>query len=320
MILKEYDIGWGSHWPMKQLEQQIVKNFLSDYYTNDSKTVVINSVWYTGDYHQQVMQELRELQPTHIFVVALLDPPIIQLNWFDELNCEVLGIGYYPGTGYIDYCALFVDHFYKPVDQNILISADVIDTPYMCLNRKPHQHRMRLYQGLQDADLLDRGFVSMGGTPPLRLLENDSEGQEIAPNGGTEQFGITNDIVSLGNLSNWQRHFVNIVTETIWDIEPSNFLSEKTFKPILGLRPFLIYAPNGGIDCLTSRGFEHYINDFTDITDADLREPYNIPVFLKELCAQPSNYWQMKFAQLKEKMLYNQQRFKEYAAQQKNIL
>lgn len=305
---------------MKQLEQDILKKFLANYYTDNSRVVIVNSVWYTGEYHQQVVAELRELKPTHIFVVALLDPPIVQLDWFDELNCEVVGIGYYPGPGYIDYFALFMENFYQPVDHSCLLSADRIDTPYMCLNRKPHPHRMRLYQGLENAGILERGFVSMGGTPPLRLLVNDVPGQDIAPNGGSEQYGIDNDVVSLGNLTNWQRHFVNIVTETIWDINTSNFFSEKTFKPILGLRPFLIYTPNGGVECLKSRGFESYVDDFKDIADIDLREPYNIPVFLTELCKQPHTYWQMKFAVLKEKLLYNQQRFKDYIRKHKNIL
>lgn len=316
MILKEYDIGWGTNWPMKQLEKQIVKTKLSKYYTDESRTVIINSVWYTGDYHQRVMAELRDLKPSHIFVVAMLDPPIVQLDWFDELDCEVHGIGYYPGSGYIDYFPVFMEHFYQPMEQSLLLTASMIDTPYMCLNRKPHQHRMRLYQGLEAAGLLDCGIVSMGGTPPLRLLDQDSQGQDLAPNGGTEQYGIANDIVSLGNINNWQRHLVNIITETIWDIEPSNFVSEKTFKPILGLRPFLIYAPNGGVECLRSRGFEPYVDDFKDITDANIREPYNIPVFLTELCKQPTNYLQMKFLQLQEKLLYNQNRFNIYVREQ----
>lgn len=321
MILKEYDIGWGSKWPMKQLEQTIVKNFLHDRYHDQSRSVIINSVWYTGDYHQQVMTELRELQPTHIFVVSLLDPPIVQLNWFDELGCEVLGIGYYPGPGYIDYCALFVDHFYQPVDQSLLLDTSKIDTAYMCLNRKPHQHRMRLYHALQDAGLLDQGLVSMGGNPPVRLLANDqTAGQEIAPNPGSDQFGINNDIVSLGNLDNWQRHFVNIVTETIWDCEPSDFVSEKTYKPLLGLRPFLIYAPNGAVQCLINRGLEPYVNDFQDITDTDLCQPYNVAVFLQELCKQPKSYWQMKLANLREKLLFNQDQFKQHVSKQKRIL
>jgi hypothetical protein len=320
MIIKEYDIGWGTRWPMKQLEQQIVRKHLDQYYTDHSRTVIINSVWYTGDYHQQVMAELREIKPTHIFVIALLDPPIVQLNWFDEFDCEVQGIGYYPGPGYIDYCALFVDHFYQPVDQDMLLSTDRIDTAYMCLNRKPHPHRLKLYEQLSELNLLDQGIVSMGGSPPMRLLPDDIDGQDIAPNGGTEQFGIANDIVSLGNINHWQRHLLNIVTETIWDIQPSNFVSEKTFKPILGLRPFLIYAPHGGVDCLTSRGFEPYVNDFTDISDLDLTQPYNVSSFVRILCGQDSQYWKMKLSQLREKLLFNQQTFKKYVSQQQNIL
>lgn len=315
MILKEYDIGWGPQWPMKRLEQRIVKNFLQHRYTDNSRSVIINSVWYSQDYHLQVMDELKKLRPTHIFVIALLDPPIVQLKWFDELDCEVLGVGYYPGPGYIDYFALFVDEFHQTVDQELLLSADNIDTAYMCLNRKPHEHRLRLYQALEDANLLDCGFVSMGGNPPRRILDNDSPGQDIAPNPGRDQYGIENDIASLGHLGNWQRHFLNIVTETIWNNEPSNFVSEKTYKPVLGLRPFLIYAPNGAVNCLTSRGLEPYVDDFRDITDADLRQPYNIAVLLQELCRQPRTYWQMKFVELKQKLLYNQQQFKKILQQ-----
>lgn len=322
MIIRNFDIGWGTNWPMKQLEQTIVKNFLDRYYTDNSRSVIINSVWYTGDYHQQVMADLRELKPTHIFVVALLDPPIIKLDWFDEFDCEVVGIGYYPGPGYIDYFSLFMDHFHQPVEQQTLLSVEHMDTAYMCLNRKPHPHRLQLYRQLEELDLLDRGLVSMGGSPtPLRTLPDDIVGQDIAPNGGTEQFGITNDIVSLGNINYWQRHFLNIVTETIWDIEPSNFVSEKTFKPIVGLRPFLIYAPNGGVNCLTSRGFEPYVNDFKDISDLDLTQPWAVSNLLRVLCDQNKNYWAMKFGQLQEKLLFNQQQFKYYSKslKEKNV-
>jgi hypothetical protein len=177
-----------------------------------------------------------------------------------------------------------------------------------------------LYNGINNANLLDQGFVSLGGTPPVRLLENDCDGQDLAPNGGAEQYGIANDIVTLGNISRWQRHLVNIVTETSWDISQSNFFSEKTYKPILGLRPFLIYTPGGGSESLTSKGFEPYVNDFKDITDADLCEPHNVVVFLSELCKQPQSYLQMKFLELKEKMLYNQANFKKYSADQTYIL
>lgn len=309
MIVKNYDIGWGQRWPMKQLEQEILEHTLVKFRNDNSRTVVINSVWYTNEYHQQVMQELKELQPTHIIIVAMLDPPIVKLDWFSELGCEVIGVGYYLNT--TDYFAQFMQRFYQPPDCDLL-DETTIDTAYMCLNRKPHPHRLRLYQGLENADILDLGFVSMGGDPPKRLLAEDVNGQDFAPNGGIEQYGISNDIASLGNATRWRRHFVNIVTETIWDIESCNFLSEKTFKPILGLRPFLIYASNGGIECLRRRGFETYVNDFTDIIDIDLTQPYNIVEFLRVLSFQPKSYLQMKFLQLKEKLLFNKEQFTQH--------
>ena len=82
----------------------------------------------------------------------------------------------------------------------------------------------------------------------------------------------------------------------------------------------MLYAPNGGVKCLESRGFEPYVDDFKDISDCDLRQPYNIPVFLKELCSQPASYWKTKLVDLREKLLYNQQQFKNYVSQQQNIL
>lgn len=319
MIVKSYDIGWGPEWSMKQLEQELLDKVISKFRNDNSRVVIINSVWYNNDYHQQVLHELHNLQPTHIIVVALLDPPNIKLEKFKEFNCEVIGIGYYNNSN-VDYFAEFMNRFYQPVDCD-LMDATTIDTAYMCLNRKPHQHRIRLYQGLKNANILDRGFVTMGGNPPLKVFSDDVDGQqELAPNGGSEQYGIENDIASLGNTSRWQRHFVNIVTETIWDIEPCNFLSEKTFKPILGLRPFLIYAPNGGIECLKRRGFESYIDDFKDIVDVDLTQPHNIVEFLRALVEQPQSYYQMKFSQLKDKLLFNEQRFKQYVGEQARIL
>lgn len=308
MIVKSYDIGWGPQWSMKYLEQQLLDRTISKFRNDDSRTVVINSVWYNSNYHQQVIQELRNLKPTHIIVVAMLDPPTIKLEWFDEFDCEIIGVGYYLGSN-IDYFAEFMHRFYQPPECDLL-DASLIDTAYMCLNRKPHPHRLRLYQGLENANILDCGFVTLGGNPPVQIFSDDVEGQPaLAPNGGSEQYGINNDIASLGNISRWQRHFVNIVTETVWDVESCNFLSEKTFKPILGSRPFLIYAPNGGIECLKSRGFEPYVDEFKDIVDIDLAQPYNVVEFLRVLSAQPKSYWQMKFVQLQEKLAFNREQF-----------
>jgi len=314
MIIQNFNNGWGEELPLKQFEQSIVNNLLQNIAIDSSNTVVINSVWYTTEYHQQVLFWLRNNPVDRIVLVAMIDQSIPQPSWYSEFDCEIVAVGYYPGNYAVDFCAVFVDHYLTPPNLTVLLDSTQIDTAYMCLNRKPHWHRRRLYDSLKFQDLVKHGIVSMGGIDgvPVQLLEIDREHDILAPNPGKEHYGPPNDIVSLGHIKNWQRHFVNIVTETIYDINQSGFVSEKIYKPIVGCRPFLVYDPDGGAQWLQDRGFEPYIKDFTDITDLDLTIPNNIAKFLVVLCEQSPRYWQAKYLALQDKILYNKHHFTDY--------
>jgi len=248
----------------------------------------------------------------------MLDAAIPAADWYNEFDCEVLTVGYYEGPHAVDFCAVFVDEFLNPPSLDILMSPEHIDTAYMCLNRKPHWHRQKLYQRLESSNLLDRGIVSMGGTGlAVRPLPTDCEPDNLAPNAAAAHYGIPNDIVSLGHMQNWQRHLVNIVTETFFNINQTGFVSEKIYKPIVGCKPFLVYDPDGGTRWLTDRGFEPYVLDFADITDLNLAEPAAMHRFLGVLCDQSPDYWQAKFLALSEKILYNKHHFTDYVQRQK---
>jgi hypothetical protein len=320
MIIKTFDNGWGNQFPLKQYERNIVDTMLSQLAVDPSRTVLINSVWYTDEYHQQVLSWMRKNDFDQIVLVAMLDAAIPNCEWYVEFDCPVHCVGYYPGKYSVDFWALFVDHFLQLPSADVL-NADLIDTPFMCLNRKPHWHRRKLYSRLEEFGLLDRGIVSMGGGGvAVRALDNDREHDDLAPNAGRDHYGIPNDIASLGHMINWNRHLLNVVTETCYNINQTNFVSEKIYKPIVGCRPFLIYDPDGGTRWLTDRGFEPYVKDFEDISDADLSESGNLAPFLLTLCEQPVDYWQKKFIDLKPKMLYNKNHFAEYVKQQKLIV
>ena len=321
MIIKYFNNGWGAEWPLKQFEQKIVDSLLAEIAQDQSRNVVINSVWYTDEYHQQVLAWLRSNPVDRIVIVAMLDQAIPQSNYYSEFDCEVLSLGYYPGNHALDFWAVFVDEFLKTPSTDQLTDVSRIDTAYMCLNRKPHWHRRQLYNRLQSRNLLQHGIVSMGGQGKAeRSLDIDQDHDNMAPNASREQHGIPNDIVSLGRIENWQRHFVNIVTETGYDINQCGFVSEKIYKPIVGCRPFLVYDPDGGTKWLHDRGFESYVLDFQDITDLDLCLPINIPSFLSVLCEQTPQYWQTKYLALQEKILYNKQHFADYVKGQREFI
>lgn len=314
MIVKTYDNGWGDQWPVKKFEQNIVNACLKSQIEDQSQVVVINSTWYNNDYHLHVKKELEKTKFTHLVLVAMLDPAIPQLSWFSEFDCEKIAIGYY-GTG-IDFWALAADKFFQVYDQNLLVDADMISRAFMSLNRKPHWHRKKFYRELEFYNLLDQGLVSLGGTRSVDTVKD----LVLAPNSDSQTLNIANDIFSLGDTLNWQTCFLNIVTETAWSINQTNFVSEKIYKPILGYRPFLVYDQDGGRQWLTERKFETYHSDFGDISDLDLTKHENMAPFLKILVEQGPAYWQSKFIALGEKICYNRSRFDSYIQEQKAYL
>jgi hypothetical protein len=312
MILQTFDNGWGPEWPAKQFEKSLVDCMLHELIDNDSRTVIINSTWYSQEYHQTVLAQLRTMQFSHIVLVAMLDPAIPQPDWFSEFDCKIFCIGYYPGEHNIDYWALFTQKYNHDVAS---MSADQIDTAYMCLNRKMHWHRRRLYRQLTHLNIVDKGLASFGHEHSLPL---DCKNDNLAPEAGPDKFGAPNDIASLGLSQNWNRCFLNIVTETAWDINQIKFVSEKIYKPIVGCRPFLVYDLDGARSWLETRGFQTYVDDFNDITDLNLTISDNLANFLKVLCNQPKSYWQKKFVDLQDKIMYNKNQFARYIEQQYN--
>lgn len=130
---------------------------------------------------------------------------------------------------------------------------DISDSPkvFMNLNRKPHQHRIDLVSQLYLNNLQNDGHISLGYHENPKLyyrdlsvpikLDNDIVNIEGDKNVHGDSGGITNDISSLGSPDVWNDHFLNIVSETSTGFEHQGvFISEKTFKPILGKRPFMV--------------------------------------------------------------------------------
>lgn len=326
---KQYQIFAGSSWP--NIEQIIngdvlefpetIKNEIRDFKLKiDQYKHSLVKYNYQKPYMEVVADYVRDhkTEIDNVIIYSFLDPPK-ELKFLDQYYFNVIKIGGNPKPNHwIDFHAINVDEFFI-IDQRMRKDAKLIEIPFMCLNGKPHKHRRTLVKSLIEKDLHKIGLVSFGGMPekfkdsaefigPITLFEKN-----IRPN---DIYLGPFDPMSLGDIDNWNRHFLNIVTETVQDVEKVNWWSEKIFKPIIGYKPFLVYAPNGCVNILTEHGFLHYCYDFADISDLDLTKPNNIPNFLKELSNQPVSYLKMKYDQLFEKILYNKQRFDVYVKEQ----
>jgi len=139
---------------------------------------------------------------------------------------------------------------------------------FLCYNRKPHDHRVGLLNRIHENGLENFGIVSATIEDPRYnfpnpiILEESHDTRTLKIINEWEGQN-ENDIISLGDGENWQRHFLTVVTETT--IHTDVLLSEKTFKPIIGLRPFLILGDQNLYKKLKEMGFDIFEDMFPDI-------------------------------------------------------
>lgn len=137
-----------------------------------------------------------------------------------------------------------------------------IEKMFMSLNRKPHDHRVELVKRLIDCNLHIKGYVSLGLPDgdhrgiKFPLILDSAEDTDLGMYGNYSK--IPNDILSLSGY--WDKHLITVVAETTHHTDV--FLSEKIFKPVLGLRPFIVLGDRKVYEKLKHFGFDTYDDIF----------------------------------------------------------
>jgi len=237
----------------------------------------------------------------------------------DLSQCDVRYIGNRLGKYYFSFWLDFVYTYIEKFETFDPYNLKYPFKTFMCLNRKPHTHRLFLVRSLERNNLLPYGHVSQGGDYVIKLSKDitNEEGDKAV---NSDIGGITNDITSLGHEDNWNSHFLNVVTETT---DFTNvFITEKTFKPILGRRPFIILGDNNVYSVLKEWGFDTFDDLFGNgyntpstedriiwITDVirDLSKQKNLDKLLLSLKPRLENNYKnlLEIAKLNRKSLYN---------------
>lgn len=179
-------------------------------------------------------------------------------NIIQNQTRDQIYIGNTNGQYYFNYWAEFIRQNPQYFFDRRYLESPRITKKFMCLNRKAHAHRKFFVDLLIQHNLIDQGIVSQFTNnigqlldPDIsKLMRKDSELNTVIPN----------DIYSLGDPDVWSEHFVNVVTETT--THTNVFLSEKTWKPIIGLRPFVILGDYQAVYKLKELGFDTFDDVF----------------------------------------------------------
>jgi hypothetical protein len=168
---------------------------------------------------------------------------------------------------------------YKKENQHSIKTFD-------CLQKRLRSHRLWLYQYLFEANLINNGLISMnpfynneyqryGGWMQGRQLELERVklSNEILPlliDGQNNNKFDDGYYIKRICQSTYMNSWVSVVSEASFaDDENTLFLSEKTFKPITCMQPFIIFGNRGSLKQLRERGYKTF-DGFIDESYDDL--------------------------------------------------
>ena len=287
------------------------------------RVMIINPTWL---HEIDIEKNIKEADPDFIICHNFVDPAVPKI--FEAVQQS--GVPYIilgnSAQYRLDFWAMVCDLYFQNYEERDLgLLPDA--RKFICLNRKPHPHRRTLVEHLLPYQ--DQGFLSLGlPSDPIVLDEEFSEEQGIKDEYGNlgvdETFvsrHIRNDIFSIGGLKIWNRSLFCLVTETEFsNANPKDFFtSEKTFKPIIGMRPFFVYGQAPLRQYLKDSGFDIFddVFDYSQIDEsvgdvAKQKQYAQVAINAINMINNPSAEYQHYFGRCQA----NKNRFRSYVYEQ----
>lgn len=292
MKIIKSDNGFPYAWKAGRVEQ-LIRNIIEckaqQQLTVDS-VMLINPTWLLD---RDISAEIQDASPDFIICTDLVDPAIPQVHEIiQDSGIPHLFIG--NADQYrLDFWAMVCDlNFQSYTNTELQLRPGA--KKFICLNRKPHAHRRVIMRYLDQVK--DQGYLTSGMDPDL--VDAD-----------VGDYAICNDVYSLGDISTWQDAYLTIVTETTFNND-NFFISEKTWKPVIGLRPFFVYGQSKLREYLRAQGFDTF-EDLIDYTGCVTEQDY-AELAIKIVTNLSINYSEP----FQQRLLHNQQRFRNYVYEQ----
>jgi len=316
-----YDHAFPADWITGKINRQVIDLFVSQLPDWMDDTLVMDPGYGKLD---TVLSYYPDFDAKHKIAICFNDTYALCLEKADaylgEGQYNVISQANYQKFWYFGYTIETVMREYKnqefPLDYEYL---------FLNYNRKPKLLRVQLIDKLIDNGLNDRGLYTMGVFDDGRKATNTTlmtipENNNIIHANDAKFHGIPNDITSLGNITVWNKSFINLISETTHN---ELFLSEKTVKPLVGKRPFIIDGAIGSIRLLNDLGFKtfsNYWDEGYDSAEPSSRQDMIISI-LVELSKLSDNQIINMYADMKEILDYNHTYFfNEFRIQNSNAL
>jgi hypothetical protein len=303
----------------------------------------LNLTWPDAQTDQQIDAVLAENKEIHnLFFLSTVDPVPHMARGF-EARFEQHGVkniyylGNSEGSYYFNFFAIVCADHHEQYNTEDLVLRDV-KYPYISYNRKPYVHRLDLVKELMRRNLKDKGVVTLGrpfshNTAPEDQLyfsigEKNQDyvkyGHWYSDSSAATPHDIPHDLFSLHNWHYWQHHFLHVVgSTTIWN-EDHLFVNQINFKPLIGMRPFIINGQTKQYQWLRNQGFRTFEHLFpgTDLTvpggQGDGKLTNAVADAIEYVCSQTPAELQSIYNEILPDLIHNRQRWFEWTKEQQH--
>jgi hypothetical protein len=218
-------------------------------------------------------------------------------------------------------------------DSQYIVDQFPIKNVFLCFNhlvRDLRSYRISLLSRLMEKNIMDRGLISFHGTTQDCQEEIDSPNTKISNYSksliykniiSNSKLPLIIDDLSINSNASahfgyqeyklWQQSFLHIVNETVF-YDQKLHLTEKIFKPIVSLRPFVLTASFGNLKYLRSYGFRTFDNwwdeGYDSIEDPDDRLDA-ITTIINDICQRPFHQIQEMLIEMQPTLEHNKNHF-----------
>lgn len=309
------------NWPAKFIIDNLlnkIKIHVDKVYFNDVN-IVIDTTWANDPETKKLFsfkyQKYKKVD--NIFLCNFFDPILTDIEYPTNTDYKTFLIGnVLEEKNRISTHAIILNKLFKKYNVNELL-LNQYSKKFLCYQNKPTIHRTTLTKKILENNLLDSGIVTLNtdlkkscSFDSYKLWVDECIEPEFTQDNGVTQ---TNNPYSLGELKYWNSCFLNVISETTPFFD---FITEKTFKPIIGLRPFVINGHPNILKHLETNNFytfeEYWPVNFRKCTNSEMVINCIIDV-LKFICSLTENQIKNMYADMLPKLFHNRQQFYKYA-------
>jgi len=203
---------------------------------------------------------------------------------------------------------------------------------FLCYQRKPRAWRVDFVKLLKENNLIDNGIITLGAKTendhdwskgrtwePITLDESHDPYRNDGQNNKAHYGGIPNDLVTVGSLDVWNRCFLYISSETVFDHWEPIFVNERIWKPMIGLRPYIIQGNPKTYQWLERNGFRTFNEYWSHIDLKHSTDVLNDHISVLKFLRDKSKEEKMSMYQdMLSDLIHNKQRFYEFSREQKH--